>query len=1081
MKALSLKGNPSSCERIHDALRAILLGVGLLLALASRIHAANEPPVYTPDSKIEQTIEQTAQADKTAAQEAVVRLAGFGTEGEQALQWHLLKETSTLGRMRYAELLARCAPGKVGYRVMLDLKPDGTGNLTLWSDRALLAACGKKYARILGQPEPVFNDEALRFNPYSKVELIKNLGEGIKFLEAHVEQRGQSIEATGLLAFKAFDALSDFAEHFDVGGYQMLYGTSLTDSPSGQRTYRFKKAVEQDPQRYQEFLLLFHDVKWEFVLTFGGQVQKSNATAADGNKLTWSFNCYQMLNGNALMEMSYDAGTQAPRSAARNDSGSILPMADNQPVAVPSQKAIMAKVYNLVLTADELRARSKDLREQGYVIVLDGHESRPAGAALQYQWVQTSGLDLALPVAKLAAQKVSFVIRQAGEYHFNLTVALNGVSSKPADVRVIVELAPPPGVNSPSVTYSHPSDAAANTPPNSTANAQQPLPANPGFSSAPDKVVSTPKPPTPISAPPVAPVEKIKTVETAPPPRSPPAQNPGNTQAPVAARTDTPATAKVEAPKVAAPPLPPKTEAPATAQDATSPSPAGTVKPLPSDPVKAKELHAKAVTLMKAGQYPDAKGLLNNAVALNPSDMECQFDLALAQMESGDLSEALSKFEEVQAATNDPKAIMNVGHCYSRSGRLREAGAWYRRGTEIGKEQVAWEPEWQLGNNYLRENDFSGALDRLTAAEKSADAANVKDYRLLRDLAVAFHGVHQDQEAAKRLSALQALGYTPDPKLLSEVAKGTGEVNPAAQVAKVPSTPTDPGPQNPAKEIVPIKVETSKPPAVAVSKGPQPNKENVNAVKAPEPLKPLVSNDEPKHIDAPEKPAKTIPTVSEQKPDPRVAVVRKPVLNPISDPAKVVMPVPVPVEPKKKKPDPKPLPPKKPLPPIPNNFDDAMAAGKRAYDTGVKFSEQKTEDALLKANDNWDEAEAMFRGAWARKPGDEEVLKAFQDLSKYTGAIALVKDPLVKAKIRGLVVLDAEASIVPKDRPLYCVWVQVAGEDLTLRPENLTQKKLGLRITNPGTYKFELAVSDGQRGGNPVTVTVVVEEGTSPK
>ena len=112
----------------------------------------------------------------------------------------------------------------------------------------------------------------------------------------------------------------------------------------------------------------------------------------------------------------------------------------------------------------------------------------------------------------------------------------------------------------------------------------------------------------------------------------------------------------------------------------------------------------------------------------------------------------------------------------------------------------------------------------------------------------------------------------------------------------------------------------------------------------------------------------------------------------------------------------------------------------------------------------------------AQRAGDEAVTAAFRELSRYVGAIGFVRSTYVKTRVRGLVVLDAESSIVGKDRPLYCVWEQVGGEDLGLRPENMAQKKVGIRVTRPGVYKFELAVSDGARGGNPLTVTVEVLE-----
>ena len=39
-------------------------------------------------------------------------------------------------------------------------------------------------------------------------------------------------------------------------------------------------------------------------------------------------------------------------------------------------------------------------------------------------------------------------------------------------------------------------------------------------------------------------------------------------------------------------------------------------------------------------------------------------------------------------------------------------------------------------------------------------------------------------------------------------------------------------------------------------------------------------------------------------------------------------------------------------------------------------------------------------------------------------------------------ILDSAASIGPKDKPLYCVWEQVAGDDLALRPESMADKQV---------------------------------------
>ena len=170
----------------------------------------------------------------------------------------------------------------------------------------------------------------------------------------------------------------------------------------------------------------------------------------------------------------------------------------------------------------------------------------------------------------------------------------------------------------------------------------------------------------------------------------------------------------------------------------------------------------------------------------------------------------------------------------------------------------------------------------------------------------------------------------------------------------------------------------------------------------------------------------------------------------------------------------------KPLPPVPPTFDAALRAGKDALARGRALIESDPDAAKNAALDCWDEAEAMLRGAWNLKPGDTDVTVLFEDLAKQVGVIALVKSPMLISKPNGLVVLNAEPSIVfPKEKdgrpaPMYYAWEQVEGKDLSIRREDLVNKMIGLRIKYPGTYKFELVVSDGTRGGNPVTVTVEV-------
>ncbi|MCY3020524.1 MAG: hypothetical protein NTW87_16000 [Planctomycetota bacterium] len=177
-----------------------------------------------------------------------------------------------------------------------------------------------------------------------------------------------------------------------------------------------------------------------------------------------------------------------------------------------------------------------------------------------------------------------------------------------------------------------------------------------------------------------------------------------------------------------------------------------------------------------------------------------------------------------------------------------------------------------------------------------------------------------------------------------------------------------------------------------------------------------------------------------------------------------------------KKTEAKPPPPKRVLPPVPDDFDQALSAGKRAMAEGVRLMALNTPESKQQAACSFEEAEAMLQGAWARKSGDDTVMAAFKDLCKHVGVIGIVRNPFIKSKVRGLVVLNAEPSFSSGGKKLYYSWQQKAGEELNLRPEDMFQKVVGVRIYKPGVYKFELAVSDGGLGSSPVTVTVEVTE-----
>jgi tetratricopeptide (TPR) repeat protein len=967
-----------------------------LMFLAAHAYAGSDTPpaapatnTFVPDPEIEELIEHTSDKDSAAAKIALDKLIASGAAGERHLQHHLQTDTGPT-RVKYAELLAKCGKSKVGYRVTLELQPDGSGTLTLWSDRTILAECGKHFDRLMGQPERTYTDEDLRQNLYSKVDLIKFMDEGMKHLEARVDAppgAGRSIETIGLLSFKSFDSLANFANGFDSGGFYMLAGATLYDTEPGVRAYRFHKGRETNKDLYAKNLLLFYNIRWEFVLDVKAKIRNSNATRTDGTKQIWNFDICQMLRGETQIEVSFETTGVAPRPVPTEDTAVALPaqVQGNQPVAIPAKRLIHAR-------ACKKSGSWQELVEHNQLVELDARNSIGRGGPLQYHWSQISGPDLALTPEALAKDRLGMRIPEPGEYRFELTVSSNGVFSKPAEVVVQVEEDPS---EAPKETHT---DVAASPQPQKT-----PAPA-----------------PTPAPEPHKTDLASANT---------PPAVKTTDAVVPATPKSIEPVPVKQPEPKD-----PP---------------------PVKVDAAKAKELYAQAVKLMKTGNYKEAKPLLNDALAGSPQDMQIAFDLAVTLFELNELPQSMLKFEEVLGAGDNAQAMMYVGHCNARAGAMDDAREWYRRGTAAGKSKVSWEIMWNYGAAMLKTKDYSSALTSLEQAESQAAAAKVNDYRLHRDLATALHGVQQDDAASKHLAALKELGYTPDPTLAAEVAKAAGKPAPAAPT-ETNAEPKKPEPTAPPKsdtvkndppKVEPKTVETKKP-------EPAPAPKVDTAKVEPPPTQPS--------------PAKT--------PD-KTAVTEQPAVKPA--PPKADPPKPNPtrtaVTPKPKK-DPRPVYPKKPLPPIPKDFESALAAGKRAFQDALGHAALKTEDDKIKAAQAFDEAEAMYRGAWALKPGEEAVISAFRELSEYIGAIALVKNEHVQTKAKGLVVLDAEASIGPKDKPLYCVWEQVDGEDLGLRPESLADKTVKFKIRKPGIYKFELAVSDGVRGGNPLTVTVEVEE-----
>ena len=103
-------------------------------------------------------------------------------------------------------------------------------------------------------------------------------------------------------------------------------------------------------------------------------------------------------------------------------------------------------------------------------------------------------------------------------------------------------------------------------------------------------------------------------------------------------------------------------------------------------------------------------------------------------------------------------------------------------------------------------------------------------------------------------------------------------------------------------------------------------------------------------------------------------------------------------------------------------------------------------------------------------------------LGSLPAAVATVGPNPSKKSIRGgnaalknLIVLDGTKS-TPEDKIQTYSWSQISGDNLGLKPEQLSKEKVGLYIFKAGTYRFQLIVSDGTNSSKAATVDVEVEE-----
>ena len=190
---------------------------------------------------------------------------------------------------------------------------------------------------------------------------------------------------------------------------------------------------------------------------------------------------------------------------------------------------------------------------------------------------------------------------------------------------------------------------------------------------------------------------------------------------------------------------------------------------------------------------------------------------------------------------------MYVSHCSTPA-----AARWTKKraaGTAAGRAsariEVSWEIMWNYDAAVLGTKDFQSALSSLQTAESQANTAKVNDYRLHRDLAIALHGTQQDADAMKHLTGPSGTRLHARPDLAGRRFKATGKPAPATPSA--PATEpakTDPPKTDVAKTDLP-KIEPAKVDVPADLRKVDPPRRRSAAAKTPDP--------EPAKVDPPRK------------------------------------------------------------------------------------------------------------------------------------------------------------------------------------------------------------------------------------
>ncbi len=153
-----------------------------------------------------------------------------------------------------------------------------------------------------------------------------------------------------------------------------------------------------------------------------------------------------------------------------------------------------------------------------------------------------------------------------------------------------------------------------------------------------------------------------------------------------------------------------------------------------------------AYVLRKQGGLSAALGHLDQALALNPADLDLWLERAEVCEAAGDLRQAVrSAREAVAAAPSQAKTHVLLGHCLFQSGELEAAVEAFSQAVSLDpKDETAW---YNLGTAYHRLGHAASAVESF---QKAVDVAP-RFARALNSLASMYMEIGAVQEAMSAL------------------------------------------------------------------------------------------------------------------------------------------------------------------------------------------------------------------------------------------------------------------------------------------------------------------------------------------